>query len=99
MTRSPVFWRTILPLGLMTPRRPPAGPLADADTYSRERSEPVLARSLSGAPHRAGQGGPHDDEEVGYRQEARHQSPDTPDVDETKMRREGWKGVDTRKLP
>jgi hypothetical protein len=28
-----------------------------------------------------------------------NQTPNTPDIDETKMRREGWKGVDTGKLP
>jgi hypothetical protein len=28
-----------------------------------------------------------------------NQTPNTPDVDETKMRREGWKGVDTGDLP
>jgi hypothetical protein len=28
-----------------------------------------------------------------------NQTPNTPDVDESKMRREGWKGVDTGKLP
>jgi len=28
-----------------------------------------------------------------------NQTPNTPDVDETTMRREGWKGVDTGELP
>lgn len=28
-----------------------------------------------------------------------NQTPNTPDVDETKLRREGWQGVDTGKLP
>ena len=28
-----------------------------------------------------------------------NQTPNTPDVDETKMRRQGWKGVDTGTLP
>lgn len=28
-----------------------------------------------------------------------NQTPNTPDIDETKMRREGWKGVDTGEIP
>jgi len=28
-----------------------------------------------------------------------NQTPNTPNVDETQMRREGWKGVDTGTLP
>ena len=28
-----------------------------------------------------------------------NQTPNTPDQDETRMRREGWKGVDTGRLP
>jgi hypothetical protein len=28
-----------------------------------------------------------------------NQTPNTPDVAETRMRREGWKGVDTGKVP
>jgi hypothetical protein len=28
-----------------------------------------------------------------------HQTPNTPEIDETKMRRDGWKGHDTGKIP
>lgn len=28
-----------------------------------------------------------------------NQTPDTPDADETELRRQGWKGVDTGALP
>jgi len=28
-----------------------------------------------------------------------NQTPDTPDVSETDLRREGWKGADTGKIP
>lgn len=28
-----------------------------------------------------------------------NQTPNTPDIDESKMRREDWKGVDTGKIP